>query len=883
MRRRSLTKSLATGVASVLCGLVAAGTTWAVAPSSDGNDEGRDYDARSTYNESFAQGMAPVQAAAIDAMRARVPDFAMTWDSDFGIVSSISSNTTYLSAPAPKGARPLSVAMRFVGANLSALGLTPADVAEYRITDSVYSRVTGATHIYAQQMYQGIPVYEGQLHVNVNRDGRVMSVNNAFVPNIAAAVNALRPSMSATGAMTAIAQSMGMSLASAPQALGAATGVQQTQRFQVAGMSTEAMTAKLMYLPVRSGQVSLVWNVGTMWTPDAEHSFEFNVDALTGEVWTRLDSTRSATFRVYQRPVESPAQTTPLPPADGRTLAVNPENALASPNGWLAANSLMSTANNNVRACTDRDANNVCDTTPVQPSCTGQVCDFPINLTAMPLQASPNAAIANLFYWNNIIHDIQYQYGFDEVAGNFQNNTFGRGGVGNDAVFAQAQDGSGTCNANFSTPNDGGAGRMQMFLCNRSTPNRDGDFDNGVITHEYGHGVSTRQVGGPNRGNGCLSGQQQAGEGWSDWLGLVYTGKVGDTGPQARGVGTYLFGLNPNTGASIRDLPYSTNNAVNNWTYESIRTAGLPHGVGSRWAQAIWEVYWALVNQYGFEQDLINFNPNDVREAGNKRALLYINEGFKNTRCAPTFINNRDGVIQAAMDNFGGADVCLIWRTFAAFGLGSDARSATNAQTAAVNGFAIPAMCQGGGGQPQPPAQCNQRFRATFETTADGFVAGTNTCTTGQFVRGTPTAQTDTGVTTQVGGAAVGTGALFTATNTTAGVNDVDGGTCEVRSPAVAVGTGAVTVNLRYFHGQRDAGGDDSFVIDVLNANNAVVSTIVNLGAATRNAAWTQATATFNVAAPTTLRLRVRATDGVTTGDLIEGGIDEVQVCGNPG
>jgi extracellular elastinolytic metalloproteinase len=880
MRGRSLNKSLGTGLASVLTGLLAAGSGWAV--TSDGQDEGRDFDARSTYNQSFAQGMGETQAAAVQAMRTRIADFAMTWDEDFGIVSSISSGTTYLTGPA-RGANPLSVAMRFVGANLQVLGLSAADVSEYRITDVVYSRVTGATHIYAQQMHQGIPVYEGQLHINVNRDGRIISVNNAFVPNIAGAVNATRPTMDAAGAMTSVAQSMGMSLASAPQALGAASGVQQTQRFQAAAMSREPMTAKLMYLPVRAGEVSLVWNVGTMWTPDAQHSYEFNVDAQTGQVWTRQDSTRSATFRVYQRPVESPAQTTPLPPADSRTLAVNVENALASPNGWLAANSMSSTANNNVRACTDRDANNVCDATPAAPTCTGQVCDFAINLTAQPLQASPNAAITNLFYWNNIIHDIQYQYGFDEVAGNFQQNNFGRGGAGNDAVFAQAQDGSGTCNANFSTPNDGGAGRMQMFLCNRSTPQRDGDFDNGVITHEYGHGISTRQVGGPNRGNGCLSGQQQAGEGWSDWLGLVYTAKVGDTGPQVRGVGSYLFGLNPATG-TIRDLPYSTNNAVNNWTYESIRTAGLPHGVGSRWAQAIWEVYWALTNKYGFEQDLINFNPNDPNEAGNKRAMLYINEGFKNTRCAPTFINNRDGVIQAAMDNFGGADVCLIWQAFAGFGLGSDARSATNAQTAAVNGFAVPAMCQGGGNPNPNPGQCtNQRFRATFDTTADGFVAGTNTCTTGQFVRGSPTAQTDGGVTTQVGGNAAGAGSLFTATNTSAGVNDVDGGTCEVRSPAVAVGAGSVTVNLSYFHGQRDAGGDDSFVIDVLNANNAVVSTIVNLGAATRNAAWTRASSTFNLGAATTLRLRVRAADGTASGDLVEGGIDEVQICGNPG
>jgi len=65
----------------------------------------------------------------------------------------------------------------------------------------------------------------------------------------------------------------------------------------------------------------------------------------------------------------------------------------------------------------------------------------------------------------------------------------------------------------------------------------------------------------------------------------------------------------------------------------------VPHGVGSRWAQAAWEVYWALVDKYGFEADLENFNINDANEAGNKRALFYINQGLKNTACTPTFVD----------------------------------------------------------------------------------------------------------------------------------------------------------------------------------------------------------------------------------------------------
>ena len=75
-------------------------------------------------------------------------------------------------------------------------------------------------------------------------------------------------------------------------------------------------------------------------------------------------------------------------------------------------------------------------------------------------------AVQNLFYLNNVIHDTLYAHGFNEAAGNFQIDNFGNGGAGNDPVNAEAQDGSGTDNANFATPADGSSPRMQMYLWN---------------------------------------------------------------------------------------------------------------------------------------------------------------------------------------------------------------------------------------------------------------------------------------------------------------------------------------------------------------------------------------------------------------------------------
>ena len=157
-----------------------------------------------------------------------------------------------------------------------------------------------------------------------------------------------------------------------------------------------------------------------------------------------------------------------------------------------------------------------------------------------------SAAITNLFYWHNIVHDIFYLNGFDEVAGNFQvsstackrlvslpavshraplclqENNFELGGLGDDGVQANAQDGAGFNNANFATPIDGQRPRCRMYLWNNHEPFLDGDFDSGIIIHEIGHGVSNRLTGGPNI-VGCLPGGQSGGmgEGWSDWWAIA--------------------------------------------------------------------------------------------------------------------------------------------------------------------------------------------------------------------------------------------------------------------------------------------------------------------------------------------------------------------------
>ena len=113
-------------------------------------------------------------------------------------------------------------------------------------------------------------------------------------------------------------------------------------------------------------------------------------------------------------------------------------------------------------------------------------------------------------------------------------------------------------------------------------------IDNGIICHEYGHGVSGRCVGGP--GISCLGNDEQMGEGWSDFFGMVYTVKPGE-GPEVwRGVGTYVY-RQPTTGKGLRPFPYSPDFDVNPLTYADIAVESIPHGVGSVWCTMLWDLY----------------------------------------------------------------------------------------------------------------------------------------------------------------------------------------------------------------------------------------------------------------------------------------------------
>ena len=159
-----------------------------------------------------------------------------------------------------------------------------------------------------------------------------------------------------------------------------------------------------------------------------------------------------------------------------------------------------------------------------------------------------------------------------------------------------------------------------------------------------------------------------------------------------RAVGTYLFNEGI-SGDGIREYPYSTDMSVNPQTYDYIKTAAIPHGVGSVWAQMLWEMTWDLIDEHGYDANPYNFTGNVNVDKGNTQALALVTEGLKLQPCSPGFIDGRDAILTADQVIYGGANQCLIWDAFARRGLGASAsQGSSSSVTDGVESFDTPSQ-----------------------------------------------------------------------------------------------------------------------------------------------------------------------------------------------
>jgi len=256
-----------------------------------------------------------------------------------------------------------------------------------------------------------------------------------------------------------------------------------------AGAFVERARARKFWVPYANKLVAA-------WVVEAYTSDPFStvsdlvrvVIAGDGRVLSResLVADSTFTYRVYaetggeQRPYDSPfGDTVPHPTGlpDNQAYSYVPPQDVTISGGlnsaddpWLPADA-TSTRGNNIDAYVDIVAPSGLDDGDFRATAVGTTFPYSYDPNDGPLADTEQqmAAVTSLFYTLNWLHDFWYDAGFDEAAGNAQASNYGRGGMEQDAMLAEAQDNAldgSRNNANMSTPDDGMPPRMQVFLWN---------------------------------------------------------------------------------------------------------------------------------------------------------------------------------------------------------------------------------------------------------------------------------------------------------------------------------------------------------------------------------------------------------------------------------
>ncbi|OUD21478.1 T9SS-dependent M36 family metallopeptidase, partial [Flavobacterium psychrophilum] len=782
---------------------------------------------------------------------------------------------------------PIEKIQTYMNENRSKLALTNQDLSDLVIVNTFSSEATKINNYHVKQRYKGVEIYNSDSNFWI-KNGEVIKGGEDFIQNIASKTNSATPSISVIDGFSKALAQLNESPINGVQILKTNDSKNNLNKFKLTNgrLTEDPINAQLVYFSANATTLKLAWSY-EFYCQDGDHLWNVKIDALNGKLLDKQDLVISCHFGTKNHAITNENNNTnnftrfflkentkslvanpgttnyrvikwnwESPNHAARTLETNPEStALASPNGWHNASTTIGTSTttfnytkgNNVFAYTDANNDNPTTPTTYTTASSGTypnlTFDFPYAGNSVDATTYTNAATTNLFYQNNIMHDVWYQYGFNEANGNFQTANFGRGGNGNDAVNAEAQDSSardnaptrltparpaGTAkfnNANFSSPRDGSKPRMQMYLWDSQKPNNllintgtlagknypaadngftnghvnlpvapatltnnlvlyvgsilgtphacdtarnsaelagkiavirrggctferkvksaqnagaigviivntednstmygddatitipaisisqadgeelinamssgninvsiskpevfvntDGDFDNGVIAHEYTHGISSRLSGT------CLAGSEQMGEGWSDWAWLMMQIKPGDTRNDAKGIGTFAENQ-PTNGGGIRKYKYSTDMTVNPHTYNDSNAqwsntgdSGTPpntdkidtHQLGSIWCAILWDLAWNYIDKYGYDPNIYNGT------GGNNMIMQLVLDGIKLTGCKPTFVSGRDSLIAADEATTGGQNYCMIWKTFARRGVGVNASAGGN-------------------------------------------------------------------------------------------------------------------------------------------------------------------------------------------------------------
>jgi hypothetical protein len=562
---------------------------------------------------------------------------------------------TERSARAPK-----QIGDDFTAARMAAAGLPAAASAGLYLANEYKTDHNGVTHLVYRQRFQGLDIHGMEWHVNIDRDGQILNAGGQlFAAPTAPAANAAKLTEAARAALSAVNPIL------ARQSTLQRSGM--TARGDARFVSDEMgeLTGHPVWFPVR-GVLQPAWRF-LVTDGDGVSTYDTVIDANANTLLAKRPLTMfqaTAKGSVFtgvspQPPVKFGVQSNEEPPYVQRVVVPFSGSPTASPKGWVSG---TETAGNN----TITGLNPAGTTFLANPlTARSPSLDFQFPLLLGPdspvSTAFGDAVTTNLFYWTNRAHDLFYEAGFNEAAGNYQAQNFTNQGLGGDAIFAYSQFGTQASsgfanlgNAFYTTRDfgDGAPAMIAMFLTSFGGVWADGSLANDVVLHEYAHGVTFRLM--PTLGG--FQGDS-INEGLSDFWALEF---LVPEGASPDGVYPFAEYWYRTFGGGLRNRPYSTNMEVNPLTYADLGRSWLSpeiHEDGVIWVQALWEVRANLIRQFGEAE-------------GRRRLKRIVIDGMKMSPPSPSMVELRDAILLAERVDYKGESQSQLWEGFAKRGLG---------------------------------------------------------------------------------------------------------------------------------------------------------------------------------------------------------------------
>ncbi|WP_307628312.1 M36 family metallopeptidase [Streptomyces turgidiscabies] len=607
------------------------------------------------------------------------------------------------------GAAPEDIARKYLRAHPDVFGLSAGQVDGLTLRKQ-YTDVAGTRHLSFVQSVDGVPVFGNGVKAHVARDGRLISVLGSPVRGL--------PSALAPARITG-------------------TQARQTAVRDIAGgtnvSSGSSDTAKQVVFTAPGGVARRAWR--TVTSPDGQGMWLHVVDAVTKRVLYRqnlssdLTADRSEGSEGSEGSGKRAEQAAGLASSTGslsRTGKVlvwdqypgaksggKQRTRHLTARGWLPKDAktlngtvahVFSDVNDNNKLDPGEEVARRADGTfafPFKPF-TGAGCGTPLpcswdQKTPNSWQTNREQNAAQVFYFLGKFHDHleARPIGFTRAAGNFDSRD-------GDAVQAQTDDGAAIKdglpdedhlnNANMGTPPDGQAPTMQMYLTG-SIPDHNvlqGNFgdDAATVYHEYTHGLSHRLITDADGVPALNSEQSNAmGEAWSDWYALEFLNNQrllkdnrrvdGDVNLDAPGWSDDL----PARSQSI-DCPVGSKSAACHGTtkagpggytygdYGKISRRGPEvHADGEIWGETLWDLRYTL---------------------GSRLTESLVTRAMELSPVSPSFLDQRNAILQADTVVNGGRAHARIWKVFAHRGMGWFAAALTGDDAQPDEDFSLP-------------------------------------------------------------------------------------------------------------------------------------------------------------------------------------------------